>query len=275
MDPGTKSSGERPPLLPLLKWAGGKRWQIPFLLPLWRRHENRRLVEPFCGGLAVALGLRPERALLNDSNPHLINFYRWVTRDMVIRLRMNNSRERFDACRRRFNQLATNGGRDSVKAAELFYYLNRTAFNGLCRFNSSGCFNVPFGKYKTITYQRKFAEHGEVMRGWEFTSTDFAEVPIDANDFLYADAPYAHLRSQTTTFVTYGDRGFTWSDQERLAVWLTAHRGPVVATNHATKEICKLYRSLGFKLRYLDGPRRISCTGDRTPAREMVATRNI
>lgn len=265
------------PLLPLLKWAGGKRWQIPFLLPLWRRHENRRLVEPFCGGLAVALGLRPARALLNDSNPHLINFYRWVTRDMIIRLRMENARERFDACRRRFNRLATNGGRDCVKAAELFYYLNRTAFNGLCRFNSSGCFNVPFGKYKTITYQRRFADHGEAMRDWEFTSMDFAEVLIEPDDFIYSDSPYAEIyrSQQSTTFVTYGERRFTWEDQERLASWLAAHPGPVVATNHATKEICRLYGSLGFKLRYLDGPRRISCTGDRTPAREMFATRNM
>ena len=60
---------------PPLKWAGGKRWQLPYLLPIWQPHAHRRLVEPFCGGLAVALGLRPSRALLNDANPHLINFY--------------------------------------------------------------------------------------------------------------------------------------------------------------------------------------------------------
>jgi len=40
-------------LRPPLKWAGGKRWQVPHLLPLWRGHRQRRLVEPFCGGLAV------------------------------------------------------------------------------------------------------------------------------------------------------------------------------------------------------------------------------
>jgi len=61
---------------PPLKWAGGKRWQVLHLRPFWEPESARRLVEPFCGGLAVALGLRPERALLNDVNPHLINFYR-------------------------------------------------------------------------------------------------------------------------------------------------------------------------------------------------------
>jgi DNA adenine methylase len=60
---------------PPLKWAGGKRWQVPHLRPLWERHRQRRLVEPFCGGLAVTLSLTPSRALLNDVNPHVVNFY--------------------------------------------------------------------------------------------------------------------------------------------------------------------------------------------------------
>ena len=77
-------------LAPPLKWAGGKRWLVPFLEPLWQPHRERRLVEPFCGGLAVALGLRPERALLNDVNPHVINFYRWLQRGLRIDLPMEN-----------------------------------------------------------------------------------------------------------------------------------------------------------------------------------------
>src|ERR687896_413085 len=85
---------------PPLKWAGGKRWQVPHLRPLWDAHRDRRLVEPFCGGLAVALSLTPVRAL--------------------------------------------------------FYYLNRTGYNGLCRFNQQGKFNVPFGRYKRIDYRKDF-----------------------------------------------------------------------------------------------------------------------
>src|SRR5215212_5917470 len=69
---------------PPLKWAGGKRWQLPHLRNYWFAHSDRRLVEPFCGGLAVALGLSPTRALLNDINPHLINFYRSVQRGLTI-----------------------------------------------------------------------------------------------------------------------------------------------------------------------------------------------
>ena len=77
-------------LRPPLKWAGGKRWQVPYLLPLWQAHAHRRLVEPFCGGLAVTLGLAPKRAVLNDVNPHLINFYRWLARGLAIEAPMEN-----------------------------------------------------------------------------------------------------------------------------------------------------------------------------------------
>jgi len=77
---------------PPLKWAGGKRWQLPHLRPYWEAESHRRLVEPFCGGLAVALGLAPKRALLNDINPHLINFYKQLKKGFVSSLRYENKR---------------------------------------------------------------------------------------------------------------------------------------------------------------------------------------
>src|SRR6267154_252756 len=80
------------PLRPPLKWAGGKRWQLPHLRSLWQLHSQRRLVEPFAGGLAVTLGLRPTSALLNDINPHVINFYRHLKAGFQIDLSMVNSR---------------------------------------------------------------------------------------------------------------------------------------------------------------------------------------
>ncbi|MCE9586285.1 DNA adenine methylase [Candidatus Uhrbacteria bacterium] len=69
---------------PPLKWVGGKRWLLPHLHSIFARHAQRRLVEPFCGGLAITLGLQPEEALLNDINPHLINFYRALARGAVL-----------------------------------------------------------------------------------------------------------------------------------------------------------------------------------------------
>jgi len=260
-----RSSTLRPPL----KWAGGKRWQVPHLQPVWQSHSSRRFVEPFCGGLAMTLGLAPERALLNDTNPHLINFYRWLQRGLVVDLPMDNKETLFYQHRDRFNALLATGEGSSREAASLFYYLNRTGYNGLCRFNRSGEFNVPFGRYGRIGYVNEFTQYRDVFAGWTFRNTDLEAVPLDADDFVYADPPY------DVEFTQYAKDGFTWEDQQRTAEWLAKHPGPVVLVNQATERITTLYRRLRYDVQFLDAPRRISCTGDRTPAREIMATRNV
>lgn len=256
-------------LQPPLKWAGGKRWQVPHIKSLWEPHAHRRLIEPFAGGLAVTLGVQPERALLNDANPHLINFYRWLKKGLRTSIAMENDEGLFYQHRARFNALVHAGESDSRESAALFYYLNRTGYNGLCRFNSRGDFNVPFGSYKTITYARSFAAHREAFADWEFTTGDFAEIPLDRDDFVYADPPY------DVEFTAYSPGGFSWDDQRRTAELLAMHSGPVVLVNLSTPRIDSMYRKLGYEVRYLDAPRRISCNGNRRPAREILATRNL
>ena len=254
---------------PPLKWAGGKRWQVQHLREYWERDASPRLVEPFCGGLAVTLGLMPERAVLNDINPHVVNFYRWLKKGLVIELPMEQSETRYYACRKQFNQLLADDRGETVEAAALFYYLNRTGYNGLCRFNASGGFNVPYGRYKTINYRKDFLEFKAVFTNWEFTNSDFEQIPLQPDDFVYADPPY------DVEFTAYSKGGFGWKEQERTAQWLAKHRGPVILSNQATKRIKELYADLGYELRFLEAPRRISCTGDRTPAPEVLAIRNL
>jgi DNA adenine methylase len=256
-------------LRPPLKWAGGKRWLVPYLEPLWERFRHRRLVEPFCGGLAVTLGLAPTNALLNDINPHLISFYQWLKRGFQIQLPMENDATMFYAHRAAFNRLIKEGLGESREAAELFYYLNRTGFNGLCRFNSKDEFNVPFGRYKTINYTRDFTLYRAVFARWQFTAGPFEAMVLEPRDFVYADPPY------DVEFTSYAKEGFSWADQVRLAEWLAQHPGPVVLSNQATPRIMSLYERLGFTLRLLEAPRLINCTGDRTPAMEVVATRGL
>jgi DNA adenine methylase len=255
------------PLSPPLKWAGGKRWLLPDLQLIWSRFRDRRLVEPFCGGLAVALGLRPERALLSDANPHLINFYRWLQKGLRVAVPMRNDKELYYQHRAEFNRLIRSGLNATQEAAELFYYLNRTGYNGLCRFNRKGEFNVPFGRYTKINYVQDFTPYKKPLRNWRFTAGDFADLAVQPDDFIYADPPY------DVQFRQYAKDGFEWLDQDRLAKWLVRHRGPVVASNQATSRVLKLYRDLGFHVRLLRGPRMISCTGSRAPAEEMLAVR--
>jgi len=242
---------------------------VPHLLQYWTARSETRLVEPFCGGLAVTLGLAPERALLNDRNPHLIHFYNWLKNGFEIAIPMENEEALFYSHRQRFNQLLNNGGTESAETAALFYYLNRTGFNGLCRFNRSGAFNVPFGDYQRINYARNFSLYREAFANWRFMSGDFGSVPLEAHDFIYADPPY------DVEFTQYSKEAFGWDEQVRAAEWLAGHKGPVILSNQATGRIVHLYNRLGFNLSFLDAPRRISCTGNRTPAREVLAVRNL
>jgi DNA adenine methylase len=139
------------------------------------------------------------------------------------------------------------------------------------RFNNQGGFNVPFGRYKKIEYRTAadFEEYKPVFARFEFTNTDFAKLPLKDDDFIYADPPY------DVDFTQYSKGGFGWEEQERAATWLSKHPGPVVLSNQWTERIVKLYKSLGFKVSPLHAPRLISCTGDRTPAKEVLATRNL
>ncbi len=254
---------------PPLKWAGGKRWLLPYLRPVWDQYQDHRLVEPLCGGLSVALGLSPQKALLNDINPHVVNFYQWLQAGFKIKIKMQNDSDLYYAHRQRFNTLIAKGSAETKTAAALFYYLNRTGYNGLCRFNQHGEFNVPFGSYAKITYRRDFTDYQSALAGWRFTCRDFAEIRLGKKDFIYADPPY------DVEFTAYTKTGFRWDDQQRLTAWLVRHEGPVVLSNQATKRVLQLYEESGFTCQIVDAPRRISCTGDRTPAKEVIATRNI
>jgi DNA adenine methylase len=147
--------------------------------------------------------------------------------------------------------------------------LNRTAYNGLCRFNRRGEFNVPFGKYSDVRYRRDFSGYKPALINWEFTNTSFDRVAFEPDDFVYADPPY------DVEFTQYSKEGFGWNDQVHTAEMLANHEGPVILSNQATRRILNLYRDLGYRLLKLDAPRRISCTGDRSVAKEVLALRNL
>jgi DNA adenine methylase len=256
-------------LKPPLKWAGGKRWLVPRMLNLWQPYQYCRLIEPFVGGMSVTLGLSPKLALLNDVNPHVINFYRHLQQGLEVTIAMKNDRDLYYQMRSRLNQLTRNGQTDTSESAQIFYYLNRTGFNGLCRFNNRGEFNVPFGRYQTINYCQDFMPYRGLLRSWQFTCGDFANLQLRADDFIYADPPY------DVEFTKYSKDDFTWDDQVRLTQYLAEHPGKVVLSNQATDRILDLYQTYGFAIDIVDAPRRISCNGDRTPAREVIAWRGF
>jgi DNA adenine methylase len=256
---------------PPLKWAGGKRWLLKSIQELWEPYEksDTRFVEPFCGGLAITLGLMPKKAYLNDINRHLINFYNQLKFGLKANLYMKYNSSLYYSYRQKFNDLVSENKWDTPVASLLFYYLNHTCYNGLCRFNKKGLFNVPFGDYKTVAYLDNFDSYSSIFRNWKFTSLDFENIEIEKKDFVYADPPY------DVEFRQYSSQGFPWSDQIRLAKWISKLKVPAVISNQATERIVRLYESMNFKLKFLDAPRMISCKGDRKPAREVLAIKGV
>jgi DNA adenine methylase len=207
---------------------------------------------------------------LNDANVHLINFYKQIHSGLNITIDARNDQETYYTNRDRFNEMIRCGSQESAEAAQLFYYLNRTCFNGLCRFNRSGAFNVPFGSHASEpNYSPDFEPYRIAFESWHFTDVDFESIALEPEDFIYADPPY------DVEFTAYSQAGFSWSDQERAAVWLSTHPGPVILSNQKTDKIVELYESLDFKLIFREAPRRISCTGDRRDVTEVLAFRNI
>lgn len=293
------------PTASFLKWAGGKRRQVPRLRELFEPHRDRGLEEWFCGACNVAFGLQPKRALLNDINPHLINCLRWVKSpqgfgvknpqgfksEMLVQ--WANDRDCFESNKRQFNALIREGLADTEDAAQLFYYLNRTAFNGLCRFNSDGYFNVSFGKYRKALFLlgEDWLPYREAMSAWEFRCGDFRDIPSDPDAFVYADPPFDGCLEQdlqisllgedgwdgaNPAFVGYSADGFSAQDQLELARMLAERPGPTVLHNRATPRIVHLYEKLGFDLEFVDAHRSISCKGNgRKPVKEVIAKKNL
>lgn len=254
-------------MLPIIKWAGGKRWLTPTIQNVWNIKKYDRIVEPFCGGMAISLGIEPVNALVNDVNPYLINLYRWIQRGLIIDLDFVNESDYYYERRQDFNNLIQSGDIESKKLAELFLYLNKYGFNGLCRFNNKGLYNVPFGKYTKLNIPKDLTHYSTLITNWTLCCGDFYMLTshICNNDLLYVDPPY------DVQFTKYSQVDFKWDDQMRLAKWLEKLPCDVIASNQATPRVIDLYTSLGFRIEFIDAPRRISCTGDRTAAKEILA----
>lgn len=266
---------------PFLKWAGGKRRVVPYLEPHLCGRPPKRLVEPFMGSAAVCLALHEEMKgfVLNDANADLVNVFEHLRDEPETFIEATeacftpdtNTEDRFYALRDRFN--AAKPG--SVDRAALFIYLNRHGYNGLCRYNASGGFNVPFGRYvRPKCPSEAMRAAAPVLSRSTLTQGDFEPVldACGAGDAVYCDPPYVPL-SRTANFAAYATGGFDADDQTRLvaAAKRAAQRGAVVViSNHDTPESRELYE--GARLEYIDVQRNISRDGaTRDTAREVIA----
>jgi DNA adenine methylase len=252
---------------PPLKWAGGKYRVLGEILP--RLPAGARLIEPFVGSGAVFLNTDYPRYLLNDANPDLVAFYRalkqegghFIERAQKLFNERNNSPDRYYALRAEFNSCADPGRKSAI-----FLYLNRHSYNGLCRYNASGGFNVPFGRHARPYFPRRELELcAGKLRHVRIENRDFEPVMREARagDVIYCDPPYIPL-SETSNFTSYSARVFGREEQERLAraAEELAGRGvPVLVSNHATEFTRRIYAPA--KRHVFSVRRLISCNGQR------------
>lgn len=265
---------------PFLKWAGGKTRVVPRIrsyLP-----AGSRLIEPFAGSAALWLATNYPSALLADINADLITLYQTLQREgpsfitycQTFFTPALNTPDAYYAARNRFNTTT-----DPSEKAALFLYLNRHGYNGLCRYNGKGTFNVPFGRYRQPYFPAREMHHfWDKSRTVTFQVGDFRTILAQAHagDVVYCDPPYVPL-SPTANFTDYTQEGFTQADQEELAEWARqlAQRGiPVLISNHATAFTQALYHDAHQII--FPVSRSISCHGStRAPVNELLAVYGI
>ena len=262
-----------------LKWAGGKKKIISEIASLLPRKGKKRLVEPFVGGGSVFLNLEFDEYLLADMNKDLINLFNIIknqSSDFIKDAQKffnedNNHSEKYYSYRSQFNQSV-----DQYERSLLFLYLNRHGYNGLCRYNKSGGYNVPFGRYKhpyfpkaELQYFSKKAQKATFIQG-DF-ETAFAQ--LNETDVVYCDPPYSPI-NPTSNFTAYAGNSFTDEDQKRLvdcAETAKKNNTPTLISNHYVDFTQDLYQD-ATKKKLINVQRSISRKGKgRIKVKEILA----
>lgn len=262
-------------LKPILKWAGGKSQMLDFLLPkVPTRYE--KYIEPFFGGGAFFFALQPEKAVISDSNPELINLYRQIADHVeeVIELlsRYKNTSKMFYEVRElNWEQLAP------TEAAARTIYLNKTCFNGLYRVNKKGQFNVPFGKYPNpkICDADGLRQVSRVLKKATIVNGDYflvLEQYAQAGDFIFLDPPYLPV-SEYSDFKRYTKEQFYEEDHVELAKMVDRlyEKGCyVILTNSNHPLVHELYSR--FRVEVIQTKRYISCNGNSRKGEDVIVT---
>lgn len=249
---------------PLLKWAGGKTQLLGEILPKMPQKYGR-FIEPFFGGGALFFAVRPVCGIIADSNPELVNLYRAVADDVesvIEQLSMLQNTEEIFYLVRALDWTML----PSFQAAARTIFLNRTCFNGLYRVNKSGCFNVPYGRYKNprILDEDSLRAASELLCQTTILCGDYKTVlkaNAQAGDFVFLDPPYLPV-SAYADFKRYTKEQFYEEDHVELAA--EVHRlhelgCHVILTNSNHPLVHEQYSK--FPIEVIQTKRYISCHG--------------
>lgn len=225
---------------PMIKYRGGKSKEIPNIMWYIPRFSGR-YVEPFFGGGALFFYLEPRKAIINDINTKLIAFYQGVRNDFEhLRLELDEIEATYTSNRLLFDELKTLHPNERVEDkneelyyklrdmfndltdkfysdALLYYFINKTAYSGMIRYNAKGEFNVPFGRYQHLNTDKVTVLHSRLLQRAEIMNVDYSEVfnLCKSDDFVFLDPPY------DCVFSDYGNEeykdGFNEDSHRKLA----------------------------------------------------------
>lgn len=268
---------------PAIKWAGGKTQLLNIITENLPDSYNN-YYEPFIGGGAVLLSVKPEKALINDINEQLINLYIQI-RDSVddVLNKINNldsvpcTKEFYYSIREQYNQIILSGEKDA-QAAALMIWLNKHCFNGLYRVNSKGLFNVPFnnrvkGKSVDESNIRAISDYLNQAKV-NITCMDFEDActTVSAGDFVYFDSPYVP-ESETAYFTDYAKGGFSLEDHKRLSKLfkrLDEKGAKIMLSNNDVPLVRELYE--GYKIQSFAVKRMINRNANKRTGKEVLIT---
>lgn len=224
---------------PVLKYRGGKSREIPRFLQ-YIPDDFNRYIEPFFGGGAVYFYLEPDNAIINDLNQRLMTFYSQLRNNYAeMRSQLDELQALYEKNQLEFKELKSknpekrvpnaneelyykirtlfNNPDDTYLDGVLYFFINKTAYSGMIRYNNNGEYNVPFGRYPNLNTKLVTQQHSELLQRAELYSVDYREIfdMAQEDDFIFLDPPY------DCVFNDYGNidlmNGFDETEHRRLA----------------------------------------------------------
>ncbi len=225
---------------PIIKYRGGKSKEIPQILPYVPEFTGR-YIEPFFGGGALFFYFEPSKAIINDINKNLIDFYidiqnsyEKVKKELsAIEILYKKNREAFDKLKIQYPNERVNDSNEELyyrirdmynglcdsqfSFGTIYYFINKTAYSGMIRYNSNGQFNVPYGRYKNFNTSLLTEAHHKLLKNTEIFNCSYEDIFAMAkdNDFIFLDPPY------DCVFIDYGNEnmkdGFGEDRHRKLA----------------------------------------------------------
>lgn len=218
---------ERKTMKPILKYRGGKTKEIKFFKKYIPKFDT--YIEPFFGGGAIYFYLEPEKAIINDINHRLIEFYAGLVKEYAktrkeldfLGKEYKINRTAFEEKKRQYPDEKVPDANEHIyyeirdmfnkkidlqyTYATIYYYINKTAYSGMIRYNKAGEYNVPYGRYKNFNTHLLTDNHYDLLKTAKIMNTDYVKAfkLAKPNDFIFLDPPY------DTTFSGYGNEVFT------------------------------------------------------------------